>query len=60
MRYKIVLTYLDGSTNTNWITQDSFQPIFGYSYYTATGEDGQIIYINRQAIRKAVYSEVEE
>lgn len=58
MRYKITLTYLDGTTKTFYVVQGSFRPLFGY-IYKATGEDGQEIYVNRQAVRTVVYTSVE-
>jgi len=59
MRYKLVLTYLDNTNKTFYIAENSFRARFRYMY-VAIGENGNHIYINRQAVRTVVYSEVEE
>lgn len=59
MRYKITLTFLDGTTASHYVVMDSFKPLFGY-IYEAIGENGEQVYINRQAVRTVVYTEEEE
>jgi len=58
MRYKITVKYLDGTTETAYVLQNTFKRTFGY-VYVATLEDGSSLYINRQAVRTIVLSEEE-
>ena len=58
MRYKISVKFMDDTTDSVYILQDSFRPSLGY-VYTATLENGSTLYINRQSVKTIMLSQEE-
>ena len=53
--YKILITWLDGTTKSYDVVMGSFQMKFGYIFVAIEAETGKEIYINRYAARSVVY-----
>jgi len=53
--YKILITWLDGTTKSYDVVMGSFKQTFGYIFIATELTTNKEIYINRYAARSVVY-----
>jgi len=53
--YKILITWLDGTTTSYDVVMGSFKMKFGYIFLATEAVTGKEIYINRYAARSVLY-----